>query len=229
MSGATRTMRSWRTSKVSSPRTDSKQISLSGHSDLVSDSGVAEFRKALKIANKLGIKFVTTSTGGHDASSAGSVDEQREAFMRNIRPLADEAAELGIQICLETHGGLLATGNISKKLIQDIGKSNISINYDPGNVIHYGDVNPAEDIVGSADTVGHMHAKDQIGGVGVWNFPTLGTGEVDFATIFSELDRIGFTGPVSVEVEFTGGDWPPLDVVNKAMADSFVFARQFVK
>src|SRR6185436_18335112 len=36
-------------------------VSLSGHSDLVSESGIAEFRKALKIANKLGIKYVTTS------------------------------------------------------------------------------------------------------------------------------------------------------------------------
>jgi sugar phosphate isomerase/epimerase len=124
---------------------------------------------------------------------------------------------------------LLATGNISKKLIQDIGKDNISINYDPGNVIHYGNVNPADDIVGSADTVGHMHAKDQIGGVGVWNFPPLGTGEVDFAAIFSALDSAGFTGPVSVEVEFAGGDWPPLEEVNQAMKTSYEFARSFVK
>jgi sugar phosphate isomerase/epimerase len=149
--------------------------------------------------------------------------------MRNIRPLADEAAALGIQICLETHGGLLATGKISKKLIQDIGKSNISINYDPGNVIHYGNVNPAEDIVDSADMVGHMHAKDQIGGVGVWNFPALGTGEVDFGTIFAQLEKAGFTGPVSVEVEFSGGDWPPLETVNADIKASYEFARPFVK
>ena len=70
-------------------------VSLSGHSDLVSDAGIAEFRKALAIANKLGIKYVTTSTGGHDASSAGSIDDQRNSFMKNIRPLADEAAGLG--------------------------------------------------------------------------------------------------------------------------------------
>src|SRR5215218_7950716 len=37
-------------------------VSLAGHSDLVSDAGVAEFRKALRIAEKLGIGYVTTST-----------------------------------------------------------------------------------------------------------------------------------------------------------------------
>jgi sugar phosphate isomerase/epimerase len=204
-------------------------VSLSGHSDLVSESGIAEFRKALKIAKKLGIRYVTTSTGGHDASSAGSLDEQREKFMANIRPLADEAKAMGIEICLETHGGLLATGEISKKLIQDIGKDNISINYDPGNVIFYGGVRPEDDIKKSADTVGHMHVKDQIGGPGVWHFPPTGTGEVDFTAIFAALDKAGFNGICSVEVEFQGEPWPALDDVNAAMKSSYEFVRQFVK
>jgi sugar phosphate isomerase/epimerase len=204
-------------------------VSLAGHSDLVSEAGVAEFRKALNIAEKLGISYVTTSTGGHDASSGGSLEEQRNHFMAHIRPLADEAAAIGITICLETHGGLLATGNISKKLIEDIGKSNIGINYDPGNVIFYGGVRPEDDIKTSADTVKHMHCKDQIGGPGVWNFPAVGSGEVNFAAIFAELDKVGFTGPVSIEIEFQGEPWPPLADVNKAVADSYTFVRQFVK
>jgi len=204
-------------------------VSLSGHSDLVSDAGIAEFRKALAIANKLGIKYVTTSTGGHDASSAGSIDDQRNSFMKNIRPLADEAAGLGIDICLETHGGLLATGAISKKLIQDIGKPNISINYDPGNVIFYGGVRPEEDILASPDMVGHMHVKDQIGGPGVWNFPATGTGEVDFTKIFAALDKAGFMGICSVEVEFQGEPWPPLAEVNAAVKQSHDFIRPLVR
>jgi L-ribulose-5-phosphate 3-epimerase len=204
-------------------------VSLSGHSDLVSEAGIAEFRKALKIAKKLGIKYVTTSTGGHDASSAGSLEEQRNRFMTNIRPLADEAATVGIEICLETHGGLLATGEIARKLIQDIGKDNISINYDPGNVIFYGGVQPEDDIKRSADAVGHMHVKDQIGGQGVWHFPATGTGEVDFETIFAELDKVGFDGICSIEVEFQGEPWPELEDVNAAVKSSYEFVRQFVK
>lgn len=204
-------------------------VSLAGHSDLVSEAGIAEFRKALNIANKLGIAYVTTSTGGHDASSGGSLEDQRNHFMANIRPLADEAAAMGITICLETHGGLLASGVIAKKLIEDIGKENIGINYDPGNVIFYGGVRPEEDIQTSADAVKHMHCKDQIGGPGVWNFPTVGTGEVDFATIFKALDAAGFSGPVSVEIEFQGEPWPSLPDVNKAVAESYAFVHQFVK
>ena len=204
-------------------------VSLAGHSDLVSETGIAEFRKALNIAKKLGISYVTTSTGGHDASSGGSLEDQRNHFLSHIRPAADEAAAMGITICLETHGGLLASGVIAKKLIEDIGKENIGINYDPGNVIFYGGVRPEEDIQTSADAVKHMHCKDQIGGPGVWNFPQVGTGEVDFATIFAALDKVGFDGPVSIEVEFTGEPWPPLDEVNKVVAASYQYVRQFVK
>ena len=204
-------------------------VSLAGHSDLVSEAGIAEFRKALTIAQKLGISYVTTSTGGHDASSGGSLEDQRNHFLSHIRPAADEAAAMGITICLETHGGLLASGVIAKKLIEDIGKDNIGINYDPGNVIFYGGVRPEEDIQTSADAVKHVHCKDQIGGPGVWNFPEVGTGEVDFATIFAALDKVGFDGPVSIEIEFTGEPWPPLEDVNKAVAGSYTFVRQFVK
>jgi sugar phosphate isomerase/epimerase len=204
-------------------------VSLAGHSDLVSDEGVAEFRKALNIARKLGIIKVTTSTGGHADTSGGSLEDQRVAFLERIGPLADEAAQDGIEICLETHGGLLATGQISKALIEDIGKPNIGINYDPGNVIHYGDVRPEDDLPGAVDKVTHMHVKDQIGGVGVWNFPTVGTGEVDFPALFKTLDEAGFDGPCSIEIEFQGEPWPPLEDVNRAMAESYRYVRPFVQ
>ena len=204
-------------------------ISLSGHSDLVTDEGVEEFRKALRIARALGIPYVTTSTGGHDASSAGTLDEQREAFLARIGGLADEAAADGITICLETHGGLLATGAMAAELVRQIGKENVGINYDPGNVIHYGDTRPEGDIAAALDELAHMHVKDKIGGAGVWNFPAVGTGEIDFIALFSTTDAAGFTGPCSIEIEFQGEPWPALADVNAAVADSVRFVRQFVR
>src|SRR4051794_3211746 len=203
-------------------------VSLSGHSDLVSDDGVAEFPKALDISRKLGNTRITTSTGGHADTSGGSLADQRAAFLEGVGPLADEAAQDSIDICLETHGGLLATGEISKALIADIGRPNIGINYDPGNVIHYGGVRPETDLPRSVDKVTHMHVKDQIGGVGVWNFPQVGTGEVDFLALFKVLDEAGFDGPCSIEIEFQGEPWPPLAEVDRAMAESFRYVRQFV-
>ena len=203
-------------------------VSLSGHSDLVSDDGVTEFRRALRLCRELGIPLVTTSTGGHADTSAGDVEAQRERFLARIGPLADEAAADGIGICLETHGGLLATGAMAADLVRRIGRPNVGINYDPGNVMFYGDTRPEDDIASAAPLVTHVHVKDQIGGAGVWHFPEVGTGEVDFAALFAALDAVGFTGPCSIELEFRGEPWPPRPEIDRALAASVAHVRRFV-
>ena len=203
-------------------------ISLSGHSDLTSDVGVAEFRKALGLCKRLGISMITTSSGGHDASSAGELDEQRARFLERITPLCDEAAAAGITICLETHGGLLGTGKLASEIIKTVGKSNLGINYDAGNVIYYDGTDPVEDIKIAAPYVVHMHVKDQIGGQGVWHFPTVGTGEIDYPAIFATLNEVGFNGPCSVEDEFLGEPWPAIPDVNEALKTSYEYVRALV-
>ena len=203
-------------------------VSLSGHSDLVSDEGVGEFRKALSLCRRLGISMVTTSTGGHADTSGGSLDDQRDAFLARIGPLADEASGDGITVCLETHGGLLATGAMAADLVRRIGRRNVGINYDPGNVIFYGDTRPEQDIHAAVGTIVHVHVKDQIGGAGVWHFPTIGTGEIDYAPIFAALETAGFAGPCSIELEFQGEPWPSREDVDRAMAQSYQYVRRFV-
>ncbi len=203
-------------------------ISMSGHSDLASDEGVADFRKALRLARELNVPYVTTSTGGHDDSSAGSVEDQRRDFLTRFAPLADEAAESGIQICIETHGGLSSTGAKTAELIQAIDKPNVGINYDTANVIFYGGVRPEEDIKAAARFVNHLHLKDKAGGDTEWNFPAIGTGNIDFEPVFRALEEVGFNGPVSVELEFQGEPWPPLADVNGAMKTSLAFIRKYL-
>lgn len=201
-------------------------ISMSGHSDLASDDGIAAFRKAIHIARQLNIAYLTTSTGGHDDSSPGSVEDQRREFLTRFGPLADEASEAGINICIETHGGLSSTGAKTADLVQAINKPNVGINYDTANVIFYGDVRPEEDIKAAAKYVNHLHLKDKAGGDKEWNFPAIGTGNIDFVPIFRALEDVGFTGPVSVEIEFQGEPWPPLEEVDRTMATSHEFIRR---
>ena len=82
-------------------------VSLSGHSDLVSDEGVAEFRKALDLARKLGITKITTSTGGHDDTSErqsrgaarGVPGAHRPARRRSGRRTASTSAWRPTAVC----------------------------------------------------------------------------------------------------------------------------------
>src|SRR6478672_4973590 len=56
--------------------------------------------------------------------------------------------------------------------------------------------------------IGHMHLKDKRGGKGVLDFPPLGEGDLDIPSMLGDLRSSGFSGPVSMEIEFTNYEWP---------------------
>jgi len=197
-------------------------VSMSGHAPLHLELGRDRLRRVLHAGAELGILVLNTFTG--DAET----EDERAAFFENVREIADEAKELGITLCIETDSNLMPTAEAGVQLLAEIGHDWIRINYDPGNVIFYGATDPTEDIKAAAPYVKHMHAKDQIGGPGKWNFPPAGTGEVDFSKIFAALDAVGFDGPVSVEIEFTGEPWPPLPEVEAAAKSAHDYLRPFV-
>jgi L-ribulose-5-phosphate 3-epimerase len=53
-----------------------------------------------------------------------------------------------------------------------------------------------------------------------WDFPAIGEGHVDFKAVLDTMERGGFAGPLSVEIEFGGEPWPPLADVTRAMKAS---------
>ncbi len=113
-------------------------------------------------------------------------------------------------------------------LVEEIDRPNVGINYDTANVIFYGGVRPEQDILSAAARTTHLHVKDQIGGTGVWNFPEIGTGEIDFVPIFATLDEAGFRGPCSVELEYQGEPGPSLETVQQGLTNSYAFLRRFI-
>lgn len=190
--------------------------SLSGHSDLTSAHGVEVGKKAVDLCVRLGVPILNTAIGGHY-----SEDENKEAFMANIHELADYAAARGITVGLEVHGDIMATGALSAPLIEEIGRPNVGINYDTANCVFYGDVQAVDDLAVALPHLVHVHLKDKIGGKKEWNFPAVGEGDVDFAAILRILEVGGYKGPLSVEIEFSGLPWPPLEEVDRSMAVSY--------
>ena len=80
-----------------------------------------------------------------------------------------------------------------------------------------------DDLPHALPWVALSHLKDKLGGHRVWNFPALGSGHVDFAKLLRTFRRGGYSGPLSVEVEFKGDPWPSLAAVNRAMARSYQY------
>jgi L-ribulose-5-phosphate 3-epimerase len=66
-----------------------------------------------------------------------------------------------------------------------------------------------------------VHLKDTVGGKGVWNFPAIGDGSVDFAGVLEIMRETGYEGPYSVEIEFQGEPWPPMDEIDQALRRSY--------
>lgn len=121
-----------------------------------------------------------------------SLKSDRAAFLaargwlEKLVPIADEA---GVAVMLEND---LPT-DMLKELVATTG-GKIGVCYDTGNRAYFG-YDPAE-ILGLGGLIRHVHIKDkEPGGKNVM----LGTGKVDFKTVFANLDAVGYGGPLILE------------------------------
>jgi sugar phosphate isomerase/epimerase len=192
--------------------------SISGHSDLTTDAGLVEGLRAVDVCAALGVRIMNTSVGG-----THSQDEDKAAFLARIGPLAAYAAAKGITLGLEIHGDLMATGPQAVALVREIGQPNVGINYDTANCTYYGGVQAADDIGVTLPHLVHVHVKDSGGGRREWNFPPIGQGHVDFPRVLQILEDGGYAGPLSVEIEFYGFPYPPLDEIDAAVRASYAY------
>ncbi|OPZ88691.1 MAG: Inosose dehydratase [Firmicutes bacterium ADurb.Bin419] len=191
---------------------------IAGHTRMMKENCVEDFKKVLDFAALADVKFVTTDTG----EVKNSDDEKK--FYGIIRELGDYAKDKGITICLEMHGGWCNSGKIGAEIIKKANHSNVKLNYDTGNVTFYGNVRPEEDIKYAIPYMGYVHLKDNGSGkVNEWDFPALGDGILDFEKIFEELKA--FDGIGSVEVEFDGKE-RSLEEINIAVKKSFDFLKK---
>jgi L-ribulose-5-phosphate 3-epimerase len=190
-------------------------VSLSAHSDLTTREGVTHGVKAVGWAARYGIPVVNTAVGGHS-----SADENEAAFLANVGELADAADAAGVVVALEIHGDIMASSDVTIPLLEKIGRDSIRINYDTGNVEFYSGERAVDDLPKITRQLAHVHLKDTAGGKGNWDFPAVGDGTVDFRRVLEILRGAGYDGPYSVEIEFKGEPWPPLDEVTQAMRRS---------
>jgi sugar phosphate isomerase/epimerase len=191
-------------------------VSLSGHSDLTTREGLEHGIHAVRWAAAYGIPIVNTAVGGH-----ASKEESEKAFLDNIGELADAADDAGVVVALEIHGDIMASGRKTLPLLEKISRDSVKVNYDTANVEFYSGDKAVDDLEAIAPHLAHVHLKDTAGGKGVWDFGAIGSGSVDFARVLEILEQAGYTGPLSVELEFQGEPWPPLEEVDESMRRSY--------
>ncbi len=118
------------------------------------------------------------------------------------RDLCDHCRAAGQALHLET--GQEPADSLLQ-FIQDVERDNLFVNFDPANMILYGVGNPIEALEAIGPYVRSVHCKDakwaaRPGEEWGQEVP-LGEGDVGFETYLRTLDRLGYTGPLTIERE----------------------------
>lgn len=188
----------------------------------VARAAVGHLKKVIKAAPLLGLDIVTGFIG---RDWTKSVDENWPRFLKTWRPLIQYAEDHGVKIAIENcpmlftrdewPGGknLLTTPSIWRRAFSDINSASFGLNYDPSHFVLQG-MDPLSPLAEFKDKLFHLHAKDvklnqsALNEVGRFDFPLRwhqpripGYGDINWAAFMGELMRIGYDGPLCIEVE----------------------------
>jgi len=197
-------------------------IALSGHCNLMDEARLEDFKANIKLAAKLGCKYIVTSTGeAHFSHDHGSPED---LLIANIRKVLKTCESLGVIMVLETHGEF-GTGESLAKITRKVASPFLGVNYDTANVVFYGKVLPDKEIKTCIGDVKFVHIKDKAGEMGEWNFPALGKGTLKLESVLRQLVDAKNESPISLEVEFTPAGPKDVAEVDKAVKDSFEYLK----
>ena len=188
----------------------------------VSRAAVSHFKKVIAAAPKLGVNLVTGFVG---RDWTKTVDENWPRFLKTWQPIIMFAEDHGVKIGIENcpmsftrdewpaGKNLMTTPAIWRRAFNDIDSSSFGLNYDPSHFILQ-DMDPLSPLAEFKSKLFHVHAKDvkinraALNEVGRFDFPLQwhqpripGYGDINWAAFMAELMRIGYTGPLCIEVE----------------------------
>lgn len=183
---------------------------------------IAHLGKVIRAAALLGVGTVNTFIG---RDWQRSVDANWPRFLEVWQPLVRLAEKQGVRIGIENcpmlfsqdewPGGknLAATPAIWRRMFEAIPSSAFGLNYDPSHLVWQG-IDHVGPLTEFAPRIAHVHAKDAIvdrqrlADVGIlatplaYHSPCLpGRGGVRWVDFFATLRRIGYQGPVCIEIE----------------------------
>ncbi len=189
---------------------------------VVSKKAVDHFKQVIRAAELLGLSNANTFVG---RDWTKTVDENWPRFLKVWRPLIAFAEDHGVRVGIENcpmlftrdewpGGKNLATSPVIwRRMFSDISSRHFGLNYDPSHFILQR-MDPASPLLEFKDKLFHLHAKDlqvhqeRLNEVGIfavpkeWHTPRIpGFGEIDWGQFVARLYRVGYSGPVCIEVE----------------------------
>jgi len=203
-----------------------------GQADGVRRRAADEMADTARAAAQLGVKVVNGFTGSpvwhliyrFPPVSDAMVDAGYRMFADLWNPILDVFDEVGVRFALEAHPSEIAYDlyTAEKTLAAVNHRPAFGFNFDPSHFIHQL-FDPMKFIEHFPDRIYHVHVKDSklrldgsrsILGSHLnfgdprrgWDFVSPGHGDLDMDAMIRALNRINYTGPLSVEWEDSGMD-----------------------
>jgi sugar phosphate isomerase/epimerase len=126
-----------------------------------------------------------------------------EVVVEGFAQAAAIAAEAGLRVAIEPHPyRWVSSGQAMLRLIERTGAVNLGLNFDPSHLFPAGDM-PHYVVLALGDRIFNTHFSDNEGHTNAHWRP--GRGKIDWVAIFAALQRIGYQGPITLELEDAPG------------------------
>jgi sugar phosphate isomerase/epimerase len=203
-----------------------------GDPEGVRQRAAEEVKNTARAARLFGVDVVNGFTGSSvwaklyffPPTTQADIDAGYDDFAARWTPILDVFQEEGVRFGLEVHPTEIAYDIITfeRALNAVNGHPAFGINFDPSHLIHQF-IDPVELINAFPERIYHVHIKDsrvQLTGRNSilsshldfgdyrrgWDFVSPGRGDVKWDPIIRALNRIGYSGPLSIEWEDSGMD-----------------------
>ncbi len=178
-------------------------------SDEECERELSALRKFFSLAEAMGCDLVRVNPGGPSPREAS--EEHWRRATEWVRRAADAAGEWGLRLTMEIHhGALVEDANSALRLLELIGRENVGVTFDPGNMFIAGVDYGPEAVRALGGRIFHLHVKGEkrappddpdafeCGGRKFLH-TLIEEGEVDYLPVLRALKEAGFEGFASVE------------------------------
>jgi L-ribulose-5-phosphate 3-epimerase len=184
-----------------------RRFPLGSASERTRASAGALLRRAIELASDIGIRAIQVM--GYDVFYEASGSESEQHFMEGLREGARWAAAGGVMLGLENvDGDFITSVERAMRFVRLVQSPWLQVYPDMGNLVASG-MDPIEQLPLAQGHIVGVHVKDAVRGV--YRGTPFETGDVPLAAVFDVLARIGFWGPLTVEM------WSDLDETGDAL------------
>lgn len=161
------------------------------------DKQIEISKRHLDIAAKLDAKIFRVFGGWINEKQA--TDKTYDQISACLAEVGAYAGKYGIIVAMENHGGVTRTGEQVARIMNKVPSGNVGVNYDPANFQFHGE-DAYTALMKIKDRVVFTHLKNCKMLDGKMHYCRLAEGNVDYASIYTELKRF-YAGYWSLEYE----------------------------